>query len=91
LLKDSLQNKHSFAQPALTLQSFLALGEIVPDGFKVQVLQETANAAYIVLPYVASIEGITDEQLESVASGGTPFIGCEINPNPCILGSITFQ
>ncbi|BAZ06035.1 NHLP leader peptide family RiPP precursor [Calothrix sp. NIES-3974] len=67
-----------------------AIGEKVPDGFKVQVLQETADTAYLVLPHVPATEGMTEEQLEAVASG---FIGGSIGGNlrvGCILGSITF-
>lgn len=68
-----------------------AIGQKVPDGFKVQVLQETADTAYLVLPHIPSTEGMTEEQLEAVASGG--FFG-SIGGNikvPCILGSATFQ
>lgn len=65
-----------------------AIGQKVPDGFKVQVLQETADTAYLVLPHVPSIEGMTDEQLDAVASG-TVSIGGNLQV-PCILGSATF-
>lgn len=64
------------------------LGQQAKPGLKVQVLQETADTAYIVLPYVPSTEGMTDEQLEAVASG-TVSVGGRIDV-PCILGSITF-
>ncbi|GAP94811.1 NHLP leader peptide family RiPP precursor [Leptolyngbya sp. NIES-2104] len=64
------------------------LGQKAQPGFKVQVLQETADTAYIVLPYVPSTEGMTEEQLEAVASG-TVSIGGNLQV-PCILGSATF-
>jgi hypothetical protein len=59
-----------------------ALGEKVSDDFKVQVLAETSDTAYIVLPYVPSTEAMTDEQLELVASGFNISI-------PCMFGSAT--
>lgn len=64
------------------------LGQKAQPGFKVQVLQETADTAYIVLPYVPSTEGMTDDQLEAVASG-TVSVDGNIQV-PCILGSATF-
>ncbi len=67
-----------------------ALGQKVPDGFKVQVLQETADTAYLVLPYVPSTESMTEEQLESVASG-TLFSASGNFSIPCMFGSATFQ
>ena len=46
------------------------LGEALPEGFSINVVQETPNTAYIVLPYTPSNESLTEEQLESVAGGG---------------------
>jgi hypothetical protein len=66
-----------------------ALGQAMSKAFQVQVLAETADTAYIVLPYVASTEGMTDKQLESVASGGIHVSG-DLSV-PCMFGSITFQ
>lgn len=54
-----------------------ALGEKVASGFKVQVLQETENQAYLVLPAVTGdTQGLSDQQLEAVASGATVGISC---------------
>jgi hypothetical protein len=67
------------------------LGQKVPDGFKVQVLQEAENQAYLVIPAIPiSTPGLSDQQLEAVASGSgfgfdkmtiqlegvPPFVGC---------------
>ncbi|MBN3880132.1 MULTISPECIES: NHLP leader peptide family RiPP precursor [unclassified Nostoc] len=54
-----------------------ALGQKVPSDFKVQVLQETQNTAYLVLPAVTGgTQGLSDQQLEAVASGATVGISC---------------
>lgn len=60
------------------------LGEPLPEGFSVNVIQETPNTAYIVLPYMPSAEGMTEEQLESVAGG----LRIKL---PCMFGSITLK
>jgi Nitrile hydratase, alpha chain len=54
-----------------------ALGQSVPANFKVQVLEETANMAYLVLPAVpGGTQGLSEQQLEAVASGATVGISC---------------
>jgi hypothetical protein len=45
------------------------LGEALPEGLSINVVQESPNTAYIVLPYMPLIEGISEEQLESIAGG----------------------
>ncbi|BAZ06032.1 hypothetical protein NIES3974_26890 [Calothrix sp. NIES-3974] len=66
-----------------------AIGQKVPDDFKVQVLQETADTAYLVLPHVPATEAMTEEQLEAVASG-TFIVRDGIGDlGPCMMGSIT--
>lgn len=46
------------------------LGSVLPEDFRVNVVEESPNTAYIVLPYMpASIEGVTEEQLESITGG----------------------
>ena len=45
------------------------LGEVLPEGFSINVVQENSNTAYIVLPYMPSTEGLTEKQLEAVAGG----------------------
>ncbi|MHC5748485.1 MAG: NHLP leader peptide family RiPP precursor [Nostoc sp.] len=59
------------------------LGEKFTGDIQVKVLQETANTAYIVLPYIPATAGLSEEQLEAVASGVNISI-------PCQWGSITF-
>lgn len=48
------------------------LAEQLPEDFSVNVVEETPNTAYIVLPYMPSTEGLTEKQLESVAGGISP-------------------
>jgi len=85
----------SFKQQLLSSPDFATaeveklLGQKSQSGFKVQVLQETADTAYILLPYVPSTEGMTDEQLDAVASG-TVFSASGNISVPCMLGSATF-
>jgi hypothetical protein len=50
------------------------LGEALPEGFSVNVVEETPNTAYIVLPYMPSTEEMDEEQLEAVAGGITPTV-----------------
>ncbi|MFS0519415.1 NHLP leader peptide family RiPP precursor [Nostoc sp. UIC 10607] len=49
------------------------LGQEIPESLKIQVLEESANTVYLVLPRkpeVASVEGeLSDEALEVVAGG----------------------
>jgi hypothetical protein len=59
-------------------------GQKLPSDFQVKVLEENPNTAYIVVPYVASTEELTDEQLENTASGFTIKL-------PCMFGSATIQ
>lgn len=76
--KQKLLNDADFAKAEVEK----LLGQPVQPGFKVQVLQESADTAYIVLPYVPSTAGMTDEQLEAVASGFLITL-------PCMFGSAT--
>ena len=77
-----------------------------PDGFDVQVLEETTNVSYIVLPAIISTEEMSEEELETVAGGkggkwrrrgkragkGAGYAAM-LTPVrlPCTLGSITIQ
>ena len=46
------------------------LGQNFPENFKVQVVQETENVAYLVLPIISSAEGeLSEEELEQTVSG----------------------
>lgn len=58
------------------------LGAALPKEFKIYVIEETLNTAYIVLPYMPSNEGLTEEQLETIAGG----VQMQI---PCHFGSAT--
>ncbi|MGF1676126.1 MAG: NHLP leader peptide family RiPP precursor [Rivularia sp. (in: cyanobacteria)] len=90
-LKDESFKQQLLTNPAVAKAEIEnAIGQKVPDGFKVQVLQETADTAYLVLPHVPSTEGMTEEQLEAVASGTLivdDMMGGHLRP--CGLGSIT--
>lgn len=85
--KQQLLNDPDFAKAEIEK----ALGQKVIDGSKVQVLQETADTAYIVLPYVASTGDMTDEQLEAVASGTFSVGGNFAIPCWQLINSATFQ
>ncbi|MEM7592877.1 MAG: NHLP leader peptide family RiPP precursor, partial [Cyanobacteria bacterium P01_A01_bin.83] len=58
------------------------LGQKLPAQLQVKVLQEDANTAYVVLPYISPDENLTEEQLEAVASGFVISL-------PCTFGSAT--
>jgi|GEM_PF-843357 len=89
-LKDESFKQHLLSNPDFAMAEIeKLLGQKSQSGFKVQVLQETADTAYILLPYVPSTEGMTDEQLEAVASG-TVFSANGNISVPCMLGSATF-
>jgi hypothetical protein len=69
-LKDEAFRQQLLSNSATTLAAIEEeLGEPLPEGFSVNVVEETPNTAYIVLPYAASTEEMTEEQLESVAGG----------------------
>jgi hypothetical protein len=86
-VKDKSFKQKLMSDPALAKSEIeTQLGQKLTANFKVNVLQETADTAYIVLPYTVLSEGMTEEQLESIASG------CGINPDmgiPCLWGSAT--
>ena len=64
--KQELLNNSTVAKVAIEKE----LGEMLPEGFSINVVQESPNTAYIVLPYMPSTEGLTEEQLQSIAGGG---------------------
>lgn len=76
--KQEMLNNSVFAKVEIEKE----LGAILPEGLSVNVVQETHNTAYIVLPYIPSTESLTEEQLESVAGG----VHIKI---PCKFGSVT--
>ena len=82
-LKDASFKQQLLSNPSVAKAEYeKEFGQKLPDDLQVKVLAENANTAYIVLPYVASTEDMTDEQLEATASG--------INISlPCMFGSIT--
>ncbi len=52
------------------------LGSALPEGMKVEIIQEPANTFYIVLPEKresSSSDALNDEELEAVAGGFFPF------------------
>lgn len=57
------------------------LGQTFPAHVQYKVLQESADTAYVVLPYQ---EGMTEEQLDTMKSGVDITL-------PCTFGSITFH
>ena len=67
--KNADYRKRLIDDPKALLES--QIGQPLPSGFKVTVLQETPTQAYIVLPYDAPKSGseLSDEDLESVAGG----------------------
>jgi len=78
--KQQLLNNANVAKAELEKE----LGQKFTGDIQVKVLQETANTAYIVLPYIPSTAGLSEDQLEAVASG----VDIRL---PCMFGSITFQ
>ena len=57
------------------------LGQKLPEGLEIKVLEETADASYLVLPKAIGGDGeLSESELETVAGG---FL-------PCMFGSITF-
>jgi hypothetical protein len=88
-LKDESFKQKLMSDPALAKSEIeTQLGQKLAANFKVNVLQETADTAYIVLPYTVPSEGMTEEQLESVASG-TFSIDLNTISIPCQFGSAT--
>lgn len=67
--KNNDYRKRLLNDPKALLES--QLGQPLPSGFKVSVLEETPTQTYIVLPYDAPKSGseLSDEDLESVAGG----------------------
>ena len=61
--------KRLLDDPKALLES--QLGQPLPSGYKVTVLEESPTQSYIVLPYEAPKSGseLSDEDLESVAGG----------------------
>jgi hypothetical protein len=89
-LKDESFKQKLVSDPALAKSEIeTQLGQKLAANFKVQVLQETADTAYIVLPHTVPSEGMTEDQLESVASG-TWGVGFSTLSIPCQFGSATF-
>ena len=78
--KQQLLNNPNVAKTELEKE----LGQKFTGDIQVKVLQETANTAYIVLPYIPSNAGLSEDQLEAVASGVDITL-------PCMFGSITFK
>lgn len=57
------------------------LGQKLPEGFQLRVLQETENMAYIVLPVTISAnQELSEEQMEAVAGGwkATVSVSCKL-------------
>lgn len=46
----------------------------LPEDLSINVVEETSNTAYIVLPYIPLGEGMTEQELESVAGGISPLV-----------------
>jgi hypothetical protein len=65
------------------------LGQKLPVGFQIKVLQETDNMAYLVLPVIPAVKDeLSEEQLEAVAGGGDcSVVGVTISVD-CKLGSV---
>ena len=69
--KNADYRKRLIDDPRALLES--QIGQPLPPGMKVTVLQESPTQAYIVLPYDAPKSGsqLSDEDLENVAGGGS--------------------
>ncbi|RUT04383.1 hypothetical protein DSM106972_046110 [Dulcicalothrix desertica PCC 7102] len=82
-LKDKAFKQELISNSAVAKVEFeKELGKLLPEDFSINVVEETPNIAYIVLPYMPSNEGLTPEQLEAIAGG----INFKI---PCHFGSAT--
>ncbi|MEP0790641.1 NHLP leader peptide family RiPP precursor [Funiculus sociatus GB2-C1] len=46
------------------------LGQKMPEGANVQVLEETGDTFYLIIPKKPGVEELSEEQLEAVAGGG---------------------
>jgi hypothetical protein len=68
-LKDEEFRESLIANPKLAIER--ALGTTLPDNLEVELLQETENLMYIVLPkqIPAKAEELSDAELETVAGG----------------------
>lgn len=82
--KQQLLNNPDFAKSEIET----LVGQKSKDGFKVQVLQETADTAYILLPYVPPTQSLSENDLDNIATG-TVSIGGTLQV-PCMFGSATF-
>ena len=69
--KDEAFRKQIISEPnAARAEIEKQLGQKLPANFKVEVFQETADRAYLVIPpLLDGVDSLTDAQLESVASG----------------------
>jgi hypothetical protein len=67
------------------------MGKKLPAGFNVQVYQETENTAYLVIPpSPENTKDLSDEHLESVASGGNTIVmGCNLGSFCPFSGPVT--
>jgi hypothetical protein len=84
-LKDASLKQQLLSSPSAAKAEYeKEFGQKLPADLQVKVLEENANTAYIVLPYVASTEGMTDEELEKTASGFNISL-------PCMFGSATIK
>lgn len=82
-LKDEAYRKKLVSDPKSAKAEIERLLETtLPETFQVNVFQETADHAYLVIPPAPSnVASLTEEQLEAVASGGQTIA------LDCILGS----
>ncbi len=65
--KDEAFKQELISNPKVVLER--ELGQKMPESTDIQVLEETGNAFYIVLPQKPSVDELSEEQLEAVAGG----------------------
>lgn len=83
-LKDASFKQQLLSSPSMAKAEYeKEFGQKLPADLQVKVVEEDPHTAYIVLPYVASTEDMT-EILENAPSGFTIKL-------PCMFGSATIQ
>ncbi|NJM20893.1 MAG: NHLP leader peptide family natural product precursor [Richelia sp. RM2_1_2] len=67
------------------------IGQQLPEDLQVNVLEETVNVSYIVLPAMALNQEMSQKELEAFAGGGTFGIVTFTPSVPCTMKSATFK
>lgn len=67
-LSDAAYKQELLANPKAAVEK--ELGITIPEGVAINIMQETGEQVFLVLPYIEDAEGeLSEDQLESVAGG----------------------